>query len=142
MTRTPAEPVSTAAALRDGERRFARRGSWLMALLGLLAAGGPALAHTFGDGQAVLLTAAVFSVVFLGMLVVEQTLGQIEAQAQGLLRLAAWHDSAVGLATPPATTSIRPAPPAPRIRARALAALTLAPRLLPRPIAARAHARV
>lgn len=142
----PAKPrTSTAAALRDGERRFARRGAWLVLLLGLLAAVGPALAHILGVGLAVLLTAGVFSFVFLAMLAGEQVHGQLAQQAQDLLSLAGLHNSAIGMefVDPQITAAIRirrPAP-APRVRARALAALTLTPRLLPRPAATRAPAR-
>ena len=140
MTRTPAEPVSTAAALRGAERRFARRGLWLVALLGLAAAAGPLMAHVVGAGLAALLTAGLMSGVFLALLGEEQVLDQLASQAQGLGRLAAFHDAAILLAAPPAPRAPLP-PPAPGIRGRALASLTLTPKLLPRPIAARAHAR-
>ncbi len=131
------QPVSTAAALRAGERRFARRGMWLMPLLGLLAGGGPALAHILGSGQAVLLTTVVFSGVFLAMLAVDEAQRRLAEQAQGLLQLTALHASAIVAVAPPAPR-VHPAPPAPRIRARALASLTLTPRILAqRPISRR-----
>lgn len=141
MTRTPAQAVSTAAALRASERRFARRGVWLMLLLGVMAAAGPAVAHGLGGGCAVLFTASAFSLVFLGMLTAELGQDWLAGQVKGLGRLAAFHDAAIALVAPPAPR-IRPAPPAPRIRGRALASLTLAPKLLPRPAATRATARV
>ncbi len=141
----PAQALSSTAALRDGECRFARRGAGLVLLLGLLAAAGPALAHAFGTGLAVMLTAAVFAGVFLALLGGEQVQSQLAARVQGLSRLAGLHGAAIGIefVDPQITAAIRirrPAP-APCVRARALAALTLTPRLLPRPAAARAHAR-
>ena len=106
------QPVSTAAALRDGERSFERRGVWLMLLLGLMTAGGPCLAHILGVGQAVLFTATAFSVVFLGMLAGELGQDWLAGHVKGLRRLAGCHDSAVGLAAAPPAPRIRPAPPA------------------------------
>lgn len=137
--------TSTAAALRDGERRFARRGVWLMLLLGLISACGPAMAGSLGVGQAALFGSATFSVVFLGMLAGEQVQEQLAEKVQGLLRLAGLHDSAIQLVEvdqPRAAAIRRPRPaPVPHIRGRALAALTLSPKLLPRPASARALAR-
>ena len=134
MTAKPQQQISTASALRGRGQRFARRGMWMILLLAALSAIGPALVqgHVLGVGHAVLLTATVFAIVFLAILSDDLIQDGVEAQAHDLGILADLHATAadaIALLTPPAP-SIRPAPPAPRIRARAIADLNLTPRIV------------